>query len=238
MRQAPGFDGLSFDPFSFSQNGLAAPEVDNGRGVLQALVIAPVIVMIDKGIDLLPEITGQVVVFQQDAVLQGLVPSLDLALGLRMIWGAPDMIHLPVFQPISQFTRDVTRSVVAEQPRLVQNCRLITTRRLQRQVQRVGLLRNRLPIMPGMKMIGRMTWRGQSATGSSVISAPSDRWQHSLPNGLHFSHWIGFGVQLNFIFEQLQPDLAAWLAHCAAFDSMGFKPQYAITVRRLLPGAA
>lgn len=77
MKQAPGFDGRSFDPFSLFQNGFTAPEVDIGRGeVLQALVIAPVVVMIDKGIDLMPEITGQVVVFQQDAVLQGLVPSI------------------------------------------------------------------------------------------------------------------------------------------------------------------
>ncbi len=53
MRQAPGFDGISFDPFSLFQNGLAAPEVDIGRGeVLQALVIAPVVVGLDEGIDL------------------------------------------------------------------------------------------------------------------------------------------------------------------------------------------
>ena len=77
MKQAPGFDGLSFDPFSLFQNGLAAPEVDIGRGeVLQALVVAPMVVIIDKGIDRLPEITGHVVVFQQDAVLQGLVPTM------------------------------------------------------------------------------------------------------------------------------------------------------------------
>ena len=70
MKQAPGFDGLPFDPFSLFQNGPAASEVDIGRSeVLQALVIAPMVVMIDKGIDLLPEVTGQVVVFQQDAVL-------------------------------------------------------------------------------------------------------------------------------------------------------------------------
>ena len=76
MKQASRFDGLPFDPFSLFQDGLAAPEVDVGRGeVLQALVIAPVVVMIDKGIDLLPEMTWQVVVFQQDAVLQGLMPS-------------------------------------------------------------------------------------------------------------------------------------------------------------------
>lgn len=66
MKQAPGFDGLLFDPFSLFQNSLGAPEIYiGGREVLQALVIAPVVVVIDKGIDLMPEITGQVVVFQQ-----------------------------------------------------------------------------------------------------------------------------------------------------------------------------
>ncbi len=29
------------------------------------------VVMIEKGVDLLPEITGQLVVFQQDTVLEG-----------------------------------------------------------------------------------------------------------------------------------------------------------------------
>lgn len=31
MKQAPGFDCLSLDPFSLFQNGLAAPEVDIGQ---------------------------------------------------------------------------------------------------------------------------------------------------------------------------------------------------------------
>ena len=98
MKQAPGFDGLPFDPFSLLQDGLAASEVDIGRSkVLQALVVAPVIVMIDEGVDLQPEITGQVVVFQQDAVLQGLMPALDLALGLRVIWRTSNMVHLLIF---------------------------------------------------------------------------------------------------------------------------------------------
>ena len=35
MKQAPGFDGLLFDPFSLSQDGLAAPEVDISRGEVQ-----------------------------------------------------------------------------------------------------------------------------------------------------------------------------------------------------------
>ena len=56
VKQTPRFDGLSFDPFSLFQDCLALSEVDVGRGeVLQALVIAPVVVMIDKGLDLLPE---------------------------------------------------------------------------------------------------------------------------------------------------------------------------------------
>ncbi len=127
MKQAPGFDSLSFDPFSLLQDGLTAPEVDVGRGeVLQALVIAPMVVMLDEGVDLLPEIAGQIVVFQQDAVLQGLMPALDLALGLRVVRGAADVIHLPIFQPFGQFARDVTRPIVTEQSRFVQHRRLVT----------------------------------------------------------------------------------------------------------------
>ena len=46
MLQAPVLDGLSFDPFPFQQDGLAAPEVDiGGREVIQALVVAPVVVV-------------------------------------------------------------------------------------------------------------------------------------------------------------------------------------------------
>jgi len=32
VKQASRFDGLPFDPFSLFQNGLAASEVDIGRG--------------------------------------------------------------------------------------------------------------------------------------------------------------------------------------------------------------
>ncbi len=42
--------------------------------------------MVDEGFDLCFKVTRQEVVFQQDAVFQSLMPSLDLALGLRMIW--------------------------------------------------------------------------------------------------------------------------------------------------------
>ena len=62
MKQAPVFDGRSFDPFSLFQNGFTAPEVDIGRGeVLQALVIASVVVVLDERVDLLAEITVLIV---------------------------------------------------------------------------------------------------------------------------------------------------------------------------------
>ena len=83
--------------------------------------------MIDEGFDLGFEITWQEVVFQQDAVLQGLMPTLDLALGLGMIGNSARVLHAFVLQPLSQIPRDVAGSVVAEQARLVNDMHLITS---------------------------------------------------------------------------------------------------------------
>ena len=117
MKQAPGFYGFPVAPFSLFQIGLAATEVDvSEREVLQALVIAPVIIKADEGANLLPGITGRLVVLQQDAVLEVLVTTLDFALSLRAIWRTADMVHLPIFQPFTQFSRDGTRPVFAQQP--------------------------------------------------------------------------------------------------------------------------
>ena len=89
--QATVLDGLSFDPFSFKQDGLAASEVDVGRGEIgDALVVSQVIVVGDEVIDPGFEIARQIVVLQQDAVLQRLVPALDLALGHRVIRSPAD----------------------------------------------------------------------------------------------------------------------------------------------------
>ena len=47
--QASGFDGVAFDPFSFQQDGLTAPEVDVGRGqVTDALVVSEMVVIGDE----------------------------------------------------------------------------------------------------------------------------------------------------------------------------------------------
>jgi hypothetical protein len=71
VMQAPGLDSLSFDPFSLFPNGLSPSEVGIGRGqIIDALVIAVVVVVIHEGFNAGLRISGEEVVFQKDAVLQ------------------------------------------------------------------------------------------------------------------------------------------------------------------------
>jgi len=113
MLQAPFVECLSFDPFSFQQDGLASSEVDiGGREVAKALVIALVIVVRDEGIDLCFEMAGQIVVLEQDAVLQGLMPAFYLALGLWVMGCTTNMIHTFAIQPLCQITGYITGTVV------------------------------------------------------------------------------------------------------------------------------
>ena len=80
--QATVGNGLSFDPLSFGEDSGAAPAVDVGGGeIADALVISAVVVVVDESRNLSFQIAGQKVVFQQDAVLEGLMPALDFALG-------------------------------------------------------------------------------------------------------------------------------------------------------------
>jgi hypothetical protein len=66
--QSSDLDGLSFDPFSFQQDGVATAEVDIGRGQIgDGLVVAVVVVVIDEGVDLGLEIAREVVVLEQNA---------------------------------------------------------------------------------------------------------------------------------------------------------------------------
>jgi hypothetical protein len=85
VQQAPLLDGLALAGFTFAQDGLAAAEVDVGRGeTVQALVVALMIVVLDEGFDLRLERAGQIIVLAQDPVLECLVPALEFALGLRV----------------------------------------------------------------------------------------------------------------------------------------------------------
>ncbi len=91
MVQAAVLDGLFLDLFSPFDDGRATPKVGvSGCDVVNALMVTLVVVMIDEVTDLVFEIARQVVVLQQDPVLQGLVPTFDLALGLRVIRCRPD----------------------------------------------------------------------------------------------------------------------------------------------------
>ena len=101
MSQAAVHKGLALDPRPFTQDSLAAAEVDVGRGeVVEALVSPEMIVVLDEGSDPRLQLAGQVGVFEQDAVLEHLVPALDLALGLRMTGRATDMGHAPAAKPV------------------------------------------------------------------------------------------------------------------------------------------
>ncbi len=81
MHQAALLDGPALDALALQQNGLPPAEIDISRGqVVQALVVAPVVIVLDEYFNLGLKRARQVVVFQQDAVLHGLVPALDLDL--------------------------------------------------------------------------------------------------------------------------------------------------------------
>ena len=100
--QAPRFKCLLFDPFPLLQDSFVTLEVYDVRcDVVDALVIALMVVVADKGFDLGFKIASQEVVFQQDAVLESLVPVFDLALGLWMIWRPTRVLHAFVLQPDS-----------------------------------------------------------------------------------------------------------------------------------------
>src|ERR1700731_3137161 len=117
VQQAAIGDCLSFDPFSFDQNGLAPSEVDVGwRQIADAFVIAQVIVVNNEGLDLGFEIAREVIVFEQDTVLERLMPALDLSLGHRMIRRATDVLHVLAVEPFRQVGRDVAGAVVGEKP--------------------------------------------------------------------------------------------------------------------------
>lgn len=112
--QASGLDGLPFDPFSFQQDGWAAAEVDVGRcQIADGLVVTLVVVVIDEGVDLSLEVAGQIVILEEDAVLQRLVPALDLALCLGMEGSAPDVPDAAVLEPFRQIAGDVRGTIVA-----------------------------------------------------------------------------------------------------------------------------
>ena len=67
MQAASLFDGFSFDGFPPFEYGRCSTEVDvSGRQVVQTLVVAAVVVVLDELADTLFKLSWQIVVFQQD----------------------------------------------------------------------------------------------------------------------------------------------------------------------------
>ena len=77
MLQAAVLDCQFLDFFPLSDDGFVAPKIDvGGCDVVQALVVALVVVVFDEGPDLMFEIARQIVVFEENPVLHGLMPAL------------------------------------------------------------------------------------------------------------------------------------------------------------------
>ena len=124
--QAPLLDGGPFDAFAVAEDGWASTKVDVGGGqVVEALVVAVMVVVLDEAVDLGLERSWKVVVLDQDAVLQGLMPAFDLALGLRVIGRAADVVHIALAEPFGEFGGDVAGAVVRQQPRLMADMGLV-----------------------------------------------------------------------------------------------------------------
>lgn len=112
MLHAPIFECLSLDV------GRRPAEVGIGRRhVFVAFVAALVVIVLDECIDRLFEITGHEVGLRQHAVRRGLLPALDLALGLRMEVRAAHMVNLLGIEIISQSPGNITRPSVTGQAR-------------------------------------------------------------------------------------------------------------------------
>lgn len=81
---------------------LSRPKLTSaGVTLFRLLVVTLIVVILGERADLAFEITGEVVVLQQNPVLGNLMSAFDLALGLRMEWRAADMLHAFPFQPFS-----------------------------------------------------------------------------------------------------------------------------------------
>src|SRR3954469_1202578 len=113
VEQASLSDCLLLDALALEQNGLRSTEVDiGGCEIVQALVGAMVVVVLDEEVDLRFELARKVVVLEQDAVLERLMPALDLALGLRMTRRSPKVLDLLFLEPLSEIGCDVAGAII------------------------------------------------------------------------------------------------------------------------------
>ena len=172
MLQAAVFECFQFNLLPFVQDRLCASEVGVGWcHVAEAFVISPVIVTIDERLDLTFEIAWQIVVLQQDTVLQGLMPALDLTLGLRMTGLAVDLSHMPIGWPVGQFRRHIRATFVRQKPRPPPPLGLVEAGGLQGHVHRGGdiLILRAVAQFPGDEVMREVV-----EDGRQIEPAPAD----------------------------------------------------------------
>lgn len=124
---------LGFSPFT--ENGVISNEIDIDRCKIAEALVA-VVVVLDKGFNGFFKRTMQIGVFQQDAFLECLMPTFNLALYLGKVRSATDVFDALVIEPFAQVVGDVTGAVIAQQPGLV----LDRGRRTGSDVRHFGML--------------------------------------------------------------------------------------------------
>lgn len=111
------------------EDGFCPAEIDiDRRQIAQAFVVPVEVVVVDDLSGGPLKRAGQVVVFEQDAVLHRLVPALNLALHLGMVRRPADVIHATVFETLGQVAGDVTAAIVGERARPVGDDGRVATR--------------------------------------------------------------------------------------------------------------
>ncbi len=113
MHQAAVLGGSALDALTLQQDGLPPAEINISRGqVVQAFILALVIIVLDECLDIGLKRAWQIVIFQQDAVLHGLVPALYLSLRLWVGRRAANMLNAVLRQPLGKPMRDKAWPVI------------------------------------------------------------------------------------------------------------------------------
>jgi hypothetical protein len=107
MLQATIGDCLSFDPFAFEEDGLRPSEVSAGVRLARLSWCRAWLYCATKAATRRSRSPGRLIVLEQDAVLERLMPALDLALGPRVIRGAADVLYFLPGQPRREILCDV-----------------------------------------------------------------------------------------------------------------------------------
>ena len=101
-------------------------------------MVTPSVVEIDEVREPRFELSRQVIVLKQVAVLQRAMVTLDLALSHRMIRLATSVGHAVLLEPGAELGREIGWPVIAQQPRPLLDGGLIEPGRMERQAQRLG----------------------------------------------------------------------------------------------------